>query len=131
GGIGKLTSTDTTERNAGMLLGHPRPAPPLCGSSCLQVLVPRRPGRARRRQRRLGPAPRRRPRWWTRRWGRRGSARRRKPALAVCTFDPLRGGGPSSGPTLPVLAPEGMLVAHDDRFRERHGGRAHASLDPS
>jgi hypothetical protein len=36
------------------------------------------------------PAPWRRPRWWTRRWGRRGRARRRKPALALCTFDPLR-----------------------------------------
>ena len=46
----------------------------------------------------------------TRRWGRRGRARRRKPALEVCTFDPLRLGLPSFRPTSPVLAPERMLV---------------------
>jgi hypothetical protein len=46
----------------------------------------------------------------TRRWGRRGRARTRKPALALCTFDPLRLGLPTFRPTSPVLAPERMLV---------------------
>ena len=46
----KLTSTDMTERNAGMvLLVHPRPAPPHRWSSWLLTLAPCRPGRRRHR----------------------------------------------------------------------------------
>ena len=36
----KLTSTETTRRNAGMLLGHPRPAPPLSWSTWLLTGAP-------------------------------------------------------------------------------------------
>jgi len=62
-----------TERNAGMpLLPHPRPVRSHRWSSCLLVLVPRRPGRARRRQRRLGLSSSATTSMVARRWGRRG-----------------------------------------------------------
>ena len=46
----------------------------------------------------------------TKRRGRRGRVRTRKPALAVCTFDPLRLVLPTFRPSSPVLAPERMLI---------------------
>jgi predicted enzyme related to lactoylglutathione lyase len=49
-GPGTLEGSATTERNAGMLLLHPRPAPPLRSSSWLLLrAAARRPGRGRRR----------------------------------------------------------------------------------
>ena len=46
----------TAGRNAGMLLLHPRPAPPLRTSSWLLAVIPRRPGRRCRRPTRLAPS---------------------------------------------------------------------------
>ena len=110
------------ERNAGMLLGHPSPAPPLCWSSCLLVLVPRRPGRARRRRRRLGssssvddldggPGA-----------GVAGVAevepRKCRPALELCTFDPLWLGLARSGALRQCSLLSEYSLAHDDQFLE-------------
>jgi hypothetical protein len=101
---------DMMERNAGHAAGHPRPAPRLCWSSCLLVLVPRRPGRARRRQRRLGPSSSATTSMADPALGSPRSRPQAQASLAVCTFDPLRLVRPTFRPSSPVLAPEPMLV---------------------
>ena len=72
-------------------------------------------------QRRLGPSSSATTSMVDPALGGRGRARRRKPALALCTFDPLRLGLPSFRPLRQCSLLNERSLAHDDQFLKRQG----------